>query len=196
MQRKIAFTLIELLVCFAIIAILAAIIFSVLAAGKDKTRQSVCLSNMRQIHAAVMLYRQDYDGSDSGTSVSQLGLPKSIEGLPQWGYIKTNEIMWCPNRVLTEYGRQMKNDHLLWSYEDYSEYKYYYNFAKKYNEDHKWPLFLCKFEDISNIRKNPSQTPQMVSVITLDGNVYRFAYEKIQKLGGAGKNEVQDEIYR
>lgn len=61
MHIKRAFTLIELLVVIAIIAILAAILFPVFAQARDKARQSVCLSNMKQIGTATMMYLQDYD---------------------------------------------------------------------------------------------------------------------------------------
>jgi prepilin-type N-terminal cleavage/methylation domain-containing protein len=45
---KRAFTLIELLVVIAIIAILAAILFPVFAQAREKGRQAVCISNMKQ----------------------------------------------------------------------------------------------------------------------------------------------------
>src|SRR5204862_3223247 len=59
--RRDGFTLIELLVVIAIIAILAAILFPVFAQVREKARGTSCLSNMKQIGTALILYRQDYD---------------------------------------------------------------------------------------------------------------------------------------
>jgi prepilin-type N-terminal cleavage/methylation domain-containing protein/prepilin-type processing-associated H-X9-DG protein len=59
--RSRGFTLIELLVVIAIIAILAAILFPVFAQARGSARQSVCISNMKQLGTAIMMYVQDYD---------------------------------------------------------------------------------------------------------------------------------------
>jgi prepilin-type N-terminal cleavage/methylation domain-containing protein len=56
-----AFTLIELLVVIAIIAILAAILFPVFARARESARRSTCLSNLKQIGTATLMYLQDYD---------------------------------------------------------------------------------------------------------------------------------------
>lgn len=60
-RRSSAFTLIEILVVIAIVSILAAILFPVFASAKHSAKRAVCLSNMRQIGTAFMLYLNDYD---------------------------------------------------------------------------------------------------------------------------------------
>jgi len=60
-SKQRGFTLIELLVVIAIIAILAAILFPVFARAKAKARQTVCLSNVKQLALGVKMYQSDWD---------------------------------------------------------------------------------------------------------------------------------------
>ncbi len=61
LRKRFAFTLIELLVVIAIIMILAAILFPVFAAAREKARSTTCLSNMGQLGKAFMMYISDFD---------------------------------------------------------------------------------------------------------------------------------------
>src|SRR5439155_2361127 len=62
-RRRAGFTLLELLVVIALITILAALLFPVLAAARGKARQAVCLQNLQQLASGMLLYSDDYDGS-------------------------------------------------------------------------------------------------------------------------------------
>ena len=92
LSRRRAFTLIELLVVIAIIALLAAILFPVMAQAREKARQTNCLANYHQIGQAIHLYAADYDGITPPDGGSFSGI--IADSRP---YIKNDSLFTCPD---------------------------------------------------------------------------------------------------
>jgi len=59
-NRKYAFTLAELLVSLSIILALAVLLFGVITKSINRAKSTVCISNLKQIGEAMMLYKNDY----------------------------------------------------------------------------------------------------------------------------------------
>jgi prepilin-type N-terminal cleavage/methylation domain-containing protein len=105
--RQRAFTLIELLVVIAIIAILAAILFPVFAQARERARMSACVSNMRQIGTALMMYAGDYDETLPYIRFHGAGACGTGQRCYVWKnairpYLKSLEVLACPSNP---YGR-------------------------------------------------------------------------------------------
>ena len=115
MHRRKGFTLIELLVVIAIIAILAAILFPVFAQAREKARAISCISNMKQIGTASMMYTQDYDETlvpvgnryahqndkcfDGNTNFNNNVRAWVDWEIPLIPYTKNTQIFVCPDRT-------------------------------------------------------------------------------------------------
>lgn len=57
---NVAFTLIELLVVVAVIALLVALLLPALSGARESGRRAVCISNLKQIGIATILYSNDF----------------------------------------------------------------------------------------------------------------------------------------
>jgi len=104
--RKRGFTLIELLVVIAIIAILAAILFPVFSAARERGKMAKCQGHMKQLGTAVQMYisdnseRMPWQAHHVGPS-DALGTGAST---PNWAaslfrYVKSRTIFRCPSSV-------------------------------------------------------------------------------------------------
>jgi len=111
------FTLIELLVVIAIIAILAAILFPVFASTKESAKRIKCLSNLRQLSSAWLMYANAndsracpayYRSSDENFECSwdyiitgPSNAPTFLPGLLA-PYTRNGEINSCPSFIRTQ----------------------------------------------------------------------------------------------
>ena len=106
-QHRRGFTLIELLVVVAIISILASMLLPALQKAREKARQAVCISNLKQISMLCFLYRQDYDGF----------FPLTWNGTREWyiaiGLDPSDQLLKCPSNHYTGY---YGNDWVQYSY--------------------------------------------------------------------------------
>jgi prepilin-type N-terminal cleavage/methylation domain-containing protein len=69
-------TLVELLAVIAIVVVLAALFYPVLAGARGEAHKTVCISNLRQLSTAISLYRGQH-GGDAVTfgDLYSMGLP-------------------------------------------------------------------------------------------------------------------------
>ena len=76
---KKGFTLIELLIIIAVVAIITAALFPILAKAREKARETTCISNQKQIATAVMMYTQEHDEKMPGDNMW-----KDIRFVSEW----------------------------------------------------------------------------------------------------------------
>lgn len=81
MRRRFALTLVEALVVLAVIAIVAALLTPVFMRVKDASKVAASSSNLRQLWAALEMYRNAWDGVDvfvGPQSYNRIGLPEQV----------------------------------------------------------------------------------------------------------------------
>lgn len=83
---KKAFTITELLAVIFIIVLLAALLFPIFAQAKEKGKEAVCISNLRQVYVSWQLYRDSHDGT----------MPATFE---EFATEKAKPVLNCPSDV-------------------------------------------------------------------------------------------------
>src|SRR5690349_12350865 len=90
-----AFTLVELLVVIGIIAVLIGVLLPVLGRAREQANEAACLSNIRQVGMAFIMYANDNKGWLPATSRG------GSQGTAQWHYAP-NWIAYMPQENLDQ----------------------------------------------------------------------------------------------
>jgi prepilin-type N-terminal cleavage/methylation domain-containing protein/prepilin-type processing-associated H-X9-DG protein len=96
--RVASFTLVELLVVIAIISILAALLLPALRQVREMANRARCLSNIRQICAAVAMYANEHDGNVVDTFGYDFGPLYPYLGIGSGSaLVNTDHVLMCPS---------------------------------------------------------------------------------------------------
>jgi prepilin-type N-terminal cleavage/methylation domain-containing protein/prepilin-type processing-associated H-X9-DG protein len=99
MKRGKGFTLIELLVVIAIIAILAAMIFPVFSRARAAARKARCISNLKNLTLAMLMYADEFDGKLYWASCQpeEVIVESWYSNVVFESYVKNQQVKKCPN---------------------------------------------------------------------------------------------------
>ncbi len=174
-----AFTLIELLVVVAIIGILTAILFPVLARSRENARRTNCQSNVKQLALGLKMYSADYDAR----------FPKQIydSGLPHgWAdavfpYTNNLQILQCPSESTASSSNPLSLAH--------TDYAFNANLSARNESDltnATSTILVCEGASFSSEQPKDGDDNPFSSVGDCDGDSQKFGaapgvYQLVQK---------------
>jgi type II secretory pathway pseudopilin PulG len=77
--------------------IVAAIVFPVIAGAKEKARQSVCISQLKQFATAISLYAGDYPGYEPLHPAVDIPVTVLSKPFVLRSYLKDRAVYYCPD---------------------------------------------------------------------------------------------------
>lgn len=146
-MRKLAgLTLLELLTVLLIVGLLSALVLAVVSEARKRSYRTVCTSNLRQLVAAVVMYREDYGE-----------LPHAqVLAVP---YVKEKSLYACPaDPFRTESGAGNMGRYWAWVYGYSMALSYEYvrettrdnEYARLMKADANHGVFVCPLHDQCN----------------------------------------------
>ena len=192
-----AFTLIELLVVVAITSILMSLLLPSLRNARESARSIVCMSNLKQIHAALGTYAADNNGLFPGTGEWPWG-PQYWRYLDSYlgtesatwdngiGWVKHHRVLQCPSEKGFDYATLGRDTTGYWPVGQpikmwqmgWQPTSYMVNYSMIYNYNGNVTRAILGYCSTDMTGMSPSSTRGSVSEVPMlmDGGVWSFGW--------------------
>ena len=174
LENRLAFTLIELLVVIAVIALLAGMLFPVFSQAKGRAIQAKCVSNLKQLGTAMVMYTDDWKGVypyPGGNTATAAWDQDTNGGLDYYLKNKTSaDSVWrCPKASIpsaTANTADLRYNSRGRSYA-MNDYLRPYNKGRNY-----WPLYGLPVAQV----ESPSRTILLFETVQDPGGGFMYSY--------------------